>query len=207
MMGDAVKKMQYSAGFTKEKWSENDIHIVLELMMQGKEKKEILDEIIEKNLFQLRSPISIKNRFNMVYKRATALDDELKNHFLNASDYDRKALTLYSFLYVYRIPLEFYWEKIVYKYELQESLFSNDFQYFFEEKASTSEKVNTWRPETIKRLIRTLMLFFRDAKMIEKVDQAKYLVKSIHMSQLLKTYAKKNVPLLYSFTVLEKVNE
>jgi len=198
--------MEYSAGFTKEKWSENEIEVVLKLMSQGKVKKEILDEIMEQNLFQLRSPVSIKNRFNMVYNRAAVLDHEMKKHFLNASDYDRKALTLYSFLRVYRIPLEFYLEVIVFKYEQQEPLYSNDFIYFFEGKSSVSEKVSRWRPETIKRLVSSLVLFFRDAKMIDKFEPTKYKVKPIHMSQSIKTYAEENVPLLYSFTILEKVN-
>jgi Putative inner membrane protein (DUF1819) len=198
--------MEYSAGFTKEKWSENDLEKVIELMLQDKNKKEILEEVIEKNLFQLRSATSVKNRFNMVYNRASTLDDKLKHHFLNANDYDRKALTLYTFLQVYRLPLEFYIEVIVYKYEMQEVLYRNDFYYFFEEKANVSEKVKGWRPETIKRLISTLLLFYREAKMIEKVDQTKYIIRPIHISKDLKTYAEKNVSLLNSFSVLEKVN-
>lgn len=199
--------MEYSAGFTKEKWSENDIAVVINLILQGKNKKEILEEVTENNLFQLRSPLSIKNRFNMVYNRAASLDDEMKQHFLRANDYDRKALTLYTFLQVYRIPLEFYIEVIVYKYEQQEPLYRNDFHYFFEGKATVSERVNRWRSETIKRLISTLMLFFKEAKMIEQIDQTKYTINPIHISRDLKTYAEKNIPILYSFSVLEKVNE
>ena len=76
--------MEYSAGFTKEKWSENDIAIVIELLQKQNNKNQILEEIIDSNLFQLRSPVSIKNRFNMVYNRATALNNE----FLQANDYD-----------------------------------------------------------------------------------------------------------------------
>lgn len=200
-------KMEYSAGFTKEKWSENDIAIVIDLLRKHNNKNQILEEIIDNNLFQLRSPLSIKNRFNMVYNRAMVLNNETQQHFLQANDYDRKALTLYSFLQVYRIPLEFYLEVIIYKYEQQEPLYRNDFHYFFEAKANISDKVNQWRPETIKRLISTLMLFFRESKMIEKIDQTKYNVNPIHISQTLKTYAERDIPLLYSFTVLEKVNE
>ena len=41
-------------------------------------KNQILVEIIDSNLFQLRSPVvSIKNRFNMVYNRATALNNKM----------------------------------------------------------------------------------------------------------------------------------
>ncbi|MBU9710536.1 DUF1819 family protein [Evansella tamaricis] len=199
--------MDYSAGFTKEKWSENDIAIVLELILKGKNKREILEEVTEHNLFQLRSPVSISNRFNMVYNRAVILDEEMQRYFLDANVYNRKALTLYSFLKVYRVPLEFYYEVILYKNEQQEHLYSNDFHYFFEKKSSESNKISEWRPETIKRLIRTLILFFRESNMIEKIDKTKYTVKSIHMNRPLKSYAEKNAPLLYSFTTLEKVNE
>jgi len=43
--------------------------------------------------------------------------------------------------------------------------------------------------------------------MIEQIDQTKYTINPIHISRDLKTYAEKNMPLLYSFSVLEKVNE
>ncbi|MGY4691008.1 DUF1819 family protein [Salibacterium sp. K-3] len=199
--------MEYSAGFTKEKWSENDIAVVLKMLLQGKMKNDILEEVTEKNLFQLRSPISVNNRFNMVYKRAATLDDNLKQYFLDGSQFDRKALTLYSFLKVYRMPLEFYTEVIRLNYEHQNYLYNNDFYYFFEKKAKESEKVQLWRPETITRLIRTLTLFFKESEMITKVDQKKYEVRPIHMSQSLKNYAKESAPLLASFTNLKKVNE
>lgn len=200
-------KKDYSAGFTKEKWSDNDIAIVLELKLQGKTKNGILEKVTENNLFQLRSPVSIKNRFNMVYNRASVLDGKMQQYFLDANEFDRKALTLYSFLKIYRMPLEFYLEVILFKYENQEYLYRSEFHYFFEKKASESEKVSHWRPETIKRLISSLILFFKESNMIEKIDQTKYEIKPIHMSNSLKAYAEKNAPLLYSFTVLEKVNE
>src|SRR5699024_3574191 len=114
--------MEYSSGFTKEKWSENDIYVVIELLLKDKNKKEILETVIDKNLFQLRSPLSVKNRFNMVYNRAVSLDEDLQLFFLKSNDYDRKALTLYTFLNVYRLPKEFLNEVIIVKYEQNEIL-------------------------------------------------------------------------------------
>lgn len=199
--------MRYSAGFTKEKWSEHDIEAVINLLQKYDGKKQILDEAVEKNLFQLRSPLSIKNRFNMVYNRARTLNPEMQKMYLTANDYDRKVLVLYTFMRAYRIPLEFYQEILIYKYQQQEPLYKNDFHYFFAAKAEVNETVASWRPETIKRLISALTLFFREAKMIEKIDDTKFDVKPIHATQSLKTYAERNCPLIYSFTVLEKVNE
>lgn len=199
--------MEYSSGFTKEKWSENDIYIVIELLLQGYEKKEILEKVIDGNLFQLRSPLSIKNRFNMVYNRANSLDKVMQQYFITSSDYDRKALTLYSFLQLYRLPMEFFREVIIFRYEQNEMLYRNDFHDVFIDKAIVSERVNGWRPETIKRLIRTLIMFYSEAGMIEKVDSTKYVIKPIHLGKELKKYAEENAPYLYSFSVLEEVNE
>lgn len=199
--------MEYSSGFTKEKWSENDIYIVNELLLQGYEKKEILEKVIDGNLFQLRSPLSIKNRFNMVYNRANSLDKVMQMCFINGSDYDRKALTLYSFLRVYRLPMEFFIEVIILKYEQSEMLYRNDFHDIFADKANISERVKKWRPLTVKRLIRALIMFYSEAGLIEKIDSTKYVIKPIHLGKELKKYAEENAPYLYSFSVLEEVNE
>ncbi|WP_271398744.1 DUF1819 family protein [Salinicoccus roseus] len=198
--------MAYSASFIKEKWSENEMTVVIERMCEGKKKKEILDEVVDNNLFQLRSPVSINNRFNMVYKRAEVLDDKMKKHFIIASDDDKKALTLYSFLRVYQLPLEFYYEVLLYKYESKEVLYTNDFFYFFEAKASISERVKTWRMGTIKKLISTTSLFYREAKILEKMNNKEFAIHPIYISNDLKAYAKEHMPLLHSFTTLERGN-
>ncbi|SDK32628.1 DUF1819 family protein [Lacicoccus qingdaonensis] len=198
--------MAYSASFTKEKWAEQEIGVVTELMLEGKTRKEALDTVTESNLFQLRSPVSVKNRFNMVYKRAEMFDDKIKKHFIAASDDDKKALTLYSFLKVYQLPLEFYYEVLLYKYETNEVLYTNDFFYFFEAKASISERVDTWRTVTIKRLISAMTLFFREAKILEKMNDKEFAIHPIYISNDLKAYAKEHMPLLYSFTTLERGN-
>lgn len=198
--------MAYSASFTKEKWAEQEIGIVIELMLEGKTRKEVLETVTESNLFQLRSPVSVKNRFDMVYKRAEMFDDKIKKHFIQASDDDKTALTLYSFLKVYQLPLEFYYEVLLYKYESNEVLYTNDFFYFFETKASISERVDAWRADTIKRLISAMTLFFREAKILEKMNDREFAIHPIYISNDLKAYAKEHMPLLHSFTTLERGN-
>jgi hypothetical protein len=199
--------MAYSASFTKEKWAEQEIGIVIELMLEDKTRKEVLETVTERNLFQLRSPVSVKNRFDMVYKRAEMFDYKMKKHFIEASDDDKKALTLYSFLKVYQLPLEFYYEVLLYKYESKEVLYTNDFFYFFEAKASISERVDTWRTDTVKRLISAMTLFFREANIIEKMNDKEVSIHPIHISNDLKSYAKEHMPLLHSFTTLERGND
>ena len=196
--------MEYSAGFTKEKWSENELSVVIPMLKEGQTKKEIFDKVADGNLFQLKSFIAVKNRFNMVYRRAASLDDELQVVFMNGTDFDKKALTLLTFLSVYRIPLEFYYEVILHKFSKGEPLYKVDYYDFFETKANQDSTVESWRPETVNRLIRTLSTFYTESALLKKVANNQYEITPIHLSQSLKDYAKDHEPLLYSFSQLEK---
>ncbi|MEH7248587.1 DUF1819 family protein [Neobacillus niacini] len=196
--------MEYSAGFTKESWSEKEMEITLNLILKGYERKEVLDKILNENLYQLRSPSSIQNRFQMVYRRSKLLDDTLKEHFLKANAHDRKALILLSFNLAYRFPKEFFFEVLVIKYLQNEKLLKSDIGYYFEKKALESEKVKQWRPETIKRLISTLILFFRQSGIIEATSQQEYKIYPLYISKTLKDYAEKNNSLLNHFSELSR---
>ena len=196
--------MEYSAGFTKESWSEKEMEITLHLMLEGLNRKEVLDEILTKNLYQQRSPSSILNRFQMVYRRSNMLEDPLKVHFIKANDYDRRALVLLSFNLAYRFPKEFFLEVLVNKYLQNEKLLRSDIGYFFEKKALESEKVKQWRPETVKRLINTLILFYRQSGMIEAASQQEFKIYPLYISRALKDYAEKNNSLLDHFSELSR---
>lgn len=196
--------MEYSAGFTKESWSEKEMEITLHLMLDGLNRKEVLDVILTKNLYQQRSPSSILNRFQMVYRRSNMLEDPLKEHFMKGNDYDRRALVLLSFNLAYRFPKEFFFEVLVNKYLQNEKLLKSDIGYFFEKKALESEKVKQWRPETVKRLISTLILFFRQSGMIEATSQQEYKIYPLYISKTLKDYAEKNNSLLSHFSELSR---
>lgn len=196
--------MEYSAGFTKESWSEKEMEITLNLILKGYERKDVLDKILNENLYQLRSPSSIQNRFQMVYRRSKLLDDPLKEYFLKANDHDRKALILLSFNLAYRFPKEFFYEVLVNKYQQNEKLLKSDISYYFAKKALESEKIGKWRPETVKRLTNSLILFFRNAEMIQPISKYEFHIYPLHMSKLLKDYGEKNEQLLKYFIELSR---
>ncbi|MEH7308809.1 DUF1819 family protein [Neobacillus drentensis] len=191
--------MEYSAGFTKESWSEKEMEITISLMLKGMDRKEALDQILNENLYQLRSPSSIENRFQMVYRRSKMLDDPLKEHFTKANDHDRKALVLLSFNLAYRFPKEFFYEVIVNKYHQKEKLLKSDIGYFFEKKALESEKVSLWRPATVKRLTNTLILFFKQSGMIQPVNKQEFNIYPLYISKPLKDYVNEKELLLKHF--------
>ncbi|MEG6534402.1 DUF1819 family protein [Caldifermentibacillus hisashii] len=197
--------LDYSAGFTSEGWFQNEMYIVLQLKKSGLSRKEILNDIIEKNSFQMRSESGIRKRFQMVYRRSETFNDELIQFYLMGSRHDQKALLLYSYLRCYRIPYEFYLEVIKYNYLNNKALIQTvEIDYFIERKETESEIVANWRPDTKKRLRSSILLFFRESGMLQKKDSVTYEISPIHMSTKLKEYAKEYDKLLYSFSELSR---
>lgn len=197
--------LDYSAGFTSEGWFQNEMYIVLQLKKSGLSRKEILNDIIEKNSFQMRSESGIRKRFQMVYRRSETFNDELIQFYLMGSRHDQKALLLYSYLRCYRIPYEFYLEVIKYNYLNNKPLIQTvEIDYFIERKETESESVANWRPDTKKRLRSSILLFFRESGMLQKKDSVTYEISPIHMSTKLKEYAKEYDKLLYSFSELSR---
>jgi hypothetical protein len=200
--------MEYSSGFTSEGWFQNEISIVLPLKVEGLTRYEILSKIIENNLFQLRSEASIRKRFQIVYRRSESFSPELMKHFINGSRLDQKALLLYSFLKCYRLPYEFFNEVIFYNYRTNKPSIQNiDIEFFMERKSGESEKVAAWRPETIRKLQNSILLFFRESGLLQKKDRDTYVINPLHISSKMKAYATEYAPLLHllsEFKVGEK---
>jgi len=195
--------MKYSAAFTKEGWFEREMQTVLELRLENLNQKQMLEKVIDDNLFQMRSIEGIKTRFQMVYRRIYTFDDTLCNYFLNSNIYDRKALILYSYLKTYRVPYEFFLEIIVSNYIQSKVDFQReDFDYFFEAKELQVEKVREWRPQTKARLISSMILFFRESGLINETGKGVYCITPVHISKNLKDYASENDKLLLLMATL-----
>lgn len=195
--------MEYSAGFTSEGWFQTEMNIILVYKLEGFSRSSMIESIIEKNLFQLRSESSIKKRFQMVYRRSEAFDQELARFYIDGSRLDQKALLLYSFLKSYRLPYEFFYEVLLYNYRNKKLTVQGiDVDFFIERKSGESEKVAGWRPETIKRLRSAMILFFREGGLLQQKEADTYEIAPLHMSAQLKVYAKEHDPLLQTLSEL-----
>ncbi|TCI75717.1 DUF1819 family protein [Exiguobacterium sp. SH0S1] len=195
--------MEYSAGFTSEAWFQQELQTVLEYKQKGYSRQEILYEIMEHNLFQMRNESGIRRRFQMVYRRAETFTPALVKYFLNSSRLDQKALTLYSFLKAYRYAYEFFQEVVVFKYqEGKPSLQTTDLAHFLELKEEQSEKVRDWRPDTKKRIASAILLFLRESDLLEQQNSF-YTIRPLYMSQSLKQYAEQHDLLLYLLSNLK----
>jgi len=195
--------MEYSAGFTSEGWFQQEMEYVLRFLHQGLSREEIKRKVIDENAFLLRSVSSMNKRFQMVYRRAKILYPTLAEYYLEGSNYDQKALLLYSFLKSYRFAYECFYELIVYRYQHKSvTLQSSDMSFYMEEKEQQSDKIVNWHFTTKKRINSTLLLFYRESGMIELMD-GEYKISPLHVSQALKQFAEEQDALLKAMITLE----
>jgi len=195
--------MEYSSGFTSEGWFQQDIEYVLKLMQQGLNRKEIAEKALDENAFLLRSEAAIRNRFQMVYRRASNLSPVLVEYFLKGSKYDQKALVLYSFLKTFRYTYENFYEFIVYSYQHKNGTFrASDLSFYMEEKEQQSEKIAKWHITSKKKINNVLLIMYRESGIIELVGD-EYKVSPLHVSQKLKQFAGEQDSLLQAMITLE----
>ncbi|WP_225744538.1 DUF1819 family protein [Marinilactibacillus sp. Marseille-P9653] len=145
---------------------------VAQLMLEGKTKEEIIYQVIDKNLFQLKSKSRTKGFLNEILKRLTYLDEELLHDFLNTDPLTSKAVLFYALLKRDRLLFEWarelIWEK---RRVLEWDLQRRETEVFLEKKAEQSQKVASWNAETNGRLVNALHQVLIESGYGEKIEE------------------------------------
>ena len=194
--------MEYSSGLGAERWYQQDIEYVLNLLEKGLTRDEIRSIVLNENPFLAKTESALQKRFQLVYKRASSLSDELRTLYLNGTKYDQKALILYTFLKTYRYAYENFYELIIYRYQQKnKQLVMGHFQAFMEEKEQLSEKVLKWSQISKNKVNNTLLLFYSEGGIIE-LNEGVYVIRPLHVSSQLKKYAEQD-SLLHAIITLQ----
>jgi len=198
-----VIKMEYSAGLTSERWYQQDIEYVLSLIEQGLNRDEIREIVLNENPFLVKSESALQKRFQLAFKRAISLSDELRSLYLQGTKYDQKALILYTFLKTYRYAYESFYELIVYRYQQKnKQLTLAHMNFYMEEKEQQSDKIASWHIVSKKKINNTLLLLYRTSGIID-LNEDVYTIAPLHVSPQLKEYALKKDNLLAAMITLE----
>ena len=162
-------KNHYNGGLTREKFLFFEIRIVSALIIQGKSRDEICDEIFSENLFQFPTEKMIKSITRTCFKRIDALNvPKLVYDLANASLDIAKQINLYAIMCENRIVYDFMTEVIGEKYRSQEFDFSSkDLNIFFIELSEKVPAVKTWSESTLKNLKRVLVRFLVECDYLE----------------------------------------
>lgn len=159
----------YNGGLTREQFLFFEIRIVSSLVLQGKSRNEIEQEIFSENLFQFPTEKMIKNITKTCLKRIDALNaPELVYHLANASLDVAKQINLYAIMCENRIVYDFLTEVIGEKYRSQDFTFSSkDIAIFFMELSEKVPAVHTWSASTLKKLKQVLVRFLIECDYLE----------------------------------------
>lgn len=195
--------MDYSSGLGAERWYQQDIEYVLTLLEKGLSREKIREIVLNENPFLVETELALKKRFQLVFKRATSLTDELRTLYLKGNKYDQKALILYTFLKTYRYAYENFYELVTYRYQQKnKQLALAHLELFMEEKEQQSDKIMSWSIVSKKRINNTLLFFYSSSGIID-LNEGVYNIAPLHVSQELKEYALKKDSLLATMITLQ----
>lgn len=195
--------MDYSSGLGAERWYQQDIEYVLTLLEKGLSREKIREIVLNENPFLVETELALKKRFQLVFKRATSLTDELRTLYLKGTKYDQKALILYTFLKTYRYAYENFYELVTYRYQQKnKQLALAHLELFMEEKEQQSDKIMSWSIVSKRRINNTLLFFYSSSGIID-LNEGVYNIAPLHVSQVLKEYALKKDSLLATMITLQ----
>lgn len=157
-MSKDINKVPYKAGITREQFLFHEIRTTAKLMNKGFNDEEIVNEIIEDNLFQYPTEKMIKNLAKVCVARLHTINDKnLVEIIANGSSESAKQICLYAMMKHYRIVWEFMTTVIAEKFKLKDLSYSRkDINVFFTRLQEQSDVVASWSDSTIGKIKQVL---------------------------------------------------
>lgn len=157
-MSRDIDKIPYKAGITREQFLFHEMRTTAKLMNKGFNDEEIVNEIIEDNLFQYPTEKMIKNLAKVCVARLHTINDRnLVEIIANGSSESAKQICLYAMMKHYRIVWEFMTTVIAEKFKLKDLSYSRkDINVFFTRLQEQSDVVASWSDSTIGKIKQVL---------------------------------------------------
>ncbi len=157
-MSRDIGKIPYKAGITREQFLFHEMRTTAKLMNKGFNDEEIVNEIIEDNLFQYPTEKMIKNLAKVCVARLHTINDKnLVEIIANGSAESAKQICLYAMMKHYRIVWEFMTTVIAEKFKLKDLSYSRkDINVFFTRLQEQNDVVASWSDSTIRKIKQVL---------------------------------------------------
>lgn len=177
MKVNAVNNLEYSAGAVSKGFWFQEFKKYNHLLKEGFKDSEIKKMQKEQNIFLASSANYGRRMINEVSKRARALPKEIAHMFTSLPVSDQKILNLLAIMMTDRLFFEFMYEVYREKLITGNLQFNNsDIRAFLVNKATQSEKVANFTPQTKKRLAGTYKTYLKEANLLEENGKT-YVVK------------------------------
>lgn len=159
-MGNIANESPYkgSAQITREQFLFYEMRTTAKLMREGLEEKEIIDRIVDDNLFQYPTEKSIRQMAKACVKRLKGMGDDLIEAVVSQPSETAKQICMYAMMKQYRLVWDFMITVIGEKYRMQNFAFSQmDINVFFMQLQEQDDYVAGWSESTMKKIRQILI--------------------------------------------------
>ena len=144
----------YSAAITREQFLFYEMRTTAKLVQEGLDKEEIINKIVDGNMFQYPTEKSIRKMVLNCLRRLDSMeDDSLVSAIANEPSDVAKQVCLYAMMRQYRLVWDFMLTVVGEKYRKLDSSFSKvDVNGFFLRLQEQDDWVATWSDSTIAKV-------------------------------------------------------
>lgn len=160
-----------SAQITREQFLFYEMRTTAKLMREGLNDDEIIDRIVEDNLFQYPTEKSIRQMSKACVNRLKAMGDEdLIEAVASQSSETAKQICMYAMMKQYRLVWDFMITVIGEKYRMQNFSFSQmDVNVFFMQLQEQDDYVAGWRETTVKKIRQILIRVLAENEYLDNI--------------------------------------
>lgn len=160
-----------SAQITREQLLFYEMRTTAKLMQEGLNDDEIIDRIVEDNLFQYPTEKSIRQMAKVCVNRLKAMDDEdLTEAVASKSSETAKQICMYAMMKQYRLVWDFMITVIGEKYRMQNFSFSQmDVNVFFMQLQEQDDYVAGWSETTVKKIRQILIRILKENDYLDTI--------------------------------------
>lgn len=160
-----------SAQITRERFLFYEMRTTARLMREGLEDNEVIDRIVEENLFQYPTEKSIRQMAKVCISRLKGMGDEdLIEAVVSQSSEMAKQICMYAMMKQYRLVWDFMITVIGEKYRMQNFSFSQmDVNVFFMQLQEQDDYVAGWSESTVKKIRQILIRMLAENDYLDSI--------------------------------------
>ena len=160
-----------SAQITREHFLFYEMRTTARLMCEGLKDDEVIDRIVEDNLFQYPTEKSIRQMARTCVSRLSGLGDEsLVEAVASQPSETAKQVCMYAMMKQYRLVWDFMITVIGEKYRMQDFSFSQmDINVFFMQLQEQDDYVAGWSETTLKKIRQVLIRVLAENEYLDNI--------------------------------------
>lgn len=160
-----------SAQITREQFLFYEMRTTAKLMGEGLNEEEIINKIVEENLFQYPTEKSIRQMAKACVTRLKSMNDgDLIGAIVSQSSETAKQICMYAMMKRYRLVWDFMITVIGEKYRMQDFAFGQrDVNVFFMQLQEQDEYVAGWSETTVKKIRQILIRVLAENEYLDDI--------------------------------------